>query len=73
MLSRPCPSIVDSTREERLAYVQERYTCISDCDLCGICASFGWQNPEDVLADYIDGKDEMRAVLVRFRQRRGSR
>lgn len=73
MLSDTCPSIDNSTREERLAYVRERYACISNCDLCGICASFGGKSPEDVLADYLDGKIEMRAALVRFRQRQGSR
>lgn len=31
------PKIADSDREERLAFIQEKYKCRVDCDLCGNC------------------------------------
>ena len=61
------PSIATSTTEERLAFVRERYVCISDCDLCGMCAVFHGQDAEHALADYIDGHAELRDVLRRYR------
>lgn len=66
LLSSP-PSIAESTRGDRLAYVRKRYECISNCDVCGICATFGGTSPEQVLSDYIEGNMELREALVRFR------
>ncbi len=63
------PSIASSTRDERLAYVREHFACISDCDACGLCVLFRRADPTDALADYIDGKQELRDVLKRYRQR----
>ena len=34
------PEIVNSTEEERRAYVKERFPCIADCDMCGLCTVF---------------------------------
>ncbi len=62
-----CPAIGSSTQEERLAYVRERYVCISDCDQCGICATFHGKDPEQALKDYVEGRAELRDVLVRMR------
>ncbi len=62
------PSITDSTREERLAYVRKRYVCIGDCDACGICASFHGKDPERALASYIDGEEELPQALMRYRR-----
>ena len=61
------PSVAKSTREERLAYVRERYPCISDCDQCGLCKIFHGQDAEHALAAYIDGEDELRTVFMRYR------
>lgn len=63
------PGIEDSTREERLAYVRERYQCIANCDLCGQCALFHGQDAEHALAAYIDGEAELRQVLMSYRRR----
>ena len=63
------PSIGSSTREERLAYVRQRYVCIADCDACGICALFHGRDAEAALSDYIDGKEEHAQVVMRYRQR----
>lgn len=63
------PSISNSTRDERLAYVRQRYVCIADCDACGICALFHGRDAETALADYIDGKEEHTQVVMRYRRR----
>ncbi len=64
------PSIASSTAEERLAFVRERYQCISNCDLCGMCALFHGRDAQTALVDYIEGRQELREVLMRFRYRR---
>ena len=34
------PKIYESTVEERRAYINKRYPCIADCDMCGLCKVF---------------------------------
>ena len=63
----PAPSIEGSTREEREAYVRERYVCIANCDLCGQCALFHGKDAGTALRDYIEGRAEHRDVLMRYR------
>ena len=63
------PSIEDSTRDERLAYVRQRYQCIANCDLCGLCKLFRGQDAEHALAAYIDGEAPLAQVLMGYRQR----
>lgn len=63
------PSIGSSTREERLAYVRERYRCISDCDQCGLCKVFHGRDPEHALVAYIDGEAELAQVMMGYRGR----
>jgi hypothetical protein len=63
------PSINSSTREERAAYVRERYQCIANCDLCGLCKIFHGKDPEQALAAYIDGEAELSQVMMRYRGR----
>ncbi len=62
------PQIASSTREERLAYVRERYQCIADCDNCGLCKLFRGGDAEHALAAYIEGKTELRQVLMEYRK-----
>lgn len=52
--NRP-PEITDSTREERRSFIKNRYPCIADCDMCGICKVFRGMDPEEAYRDYIDG------------------
>lgn len=66
-MRRAAPSISESTKEERLAFVRERYVCISDCDACGICATFHGKDPEQALSAYIDGEREYKEALIRLR------
>lgn len=63
------PTLADSTREERLAYVRERYQCISNCDACGLCQIFHGVDPEHALAPYIDGEAELKTVMMSYRRR----
>lgn len=63
------PSITASTREERLTYVRERFQCISNCDLCGLCKIFHGKDPEYALSAYIDGEEELRQVMMGYRGR----
>ena len=49
------PVISNSTTEERRAYIKDRYPCISDCDMCGLCKGFHGKDPENAYDDYIKG------------------
>lgn len=62
------PKISDSTEEERRAFIKEKYHCINDCDMCGLCIVFHHQDPEVVFADYIEGKQPFEEVLQKVRQ-----
>ena len=50
------PDIRDSSEEERRDYVKNRFPCIADCDMCGLCAIFRGKDTEVAYADYIMGK-----------------
>ncbi len=52
------PDILNSTEEERRAYIKERFPCLSNCDLCGLCKVFHGMDAERAYADYIRGKRE---------------
>ena len=49
------PEIAESTVEERRAYIKERFPCIADCDMCGLCKVFRGKDAETAYADYIQG------------------
>ena len=49
------PSIDNSTRDERLAFIREAWKCLADCDMCGKCQMLHNKDAEDVFADYIEG------------------
>ena len=50
------PEINESTIDERSEYIKNRYPCISDCDMCGLCKVFHGKDPENAYVDYINGK-----------------
>ena len=50
------PDIADSTVEERRVYIKERFPCIADCDMCGLCTVFHGRDAEHAYDDYITGK-----------------
>ncbi len=62
------PDIANSTNEERLNYIKEKYHCINDCDMCGICTVFRNKDPELVFADYIEGKRDFMDILMEYRR-----
>lgn len=64
------PGIGNSTREEREKYVKDRYPCIADCDMCGICAAFHGRQPELVYREYIEGTKEFVQVSEEVRRNR---
>lgn len=63
------PELEQSTSEERLAYIQETYRCISDCDSCGLCKVFHGKDPVMVYEDYISGKRSFREISEEYRRR----
>ena len=50
------PSIATSSREERRAFVAEQWECLNHCPSCGKCAILKGKDPEELYADYIEGK-----------------
>lgn len=68
MYAQQAPSIADSTKEERRAWVDRRYPCIADCDACGICALFHGKDASIALADYIKGTKEFAEAMQPYRR-----
>ncbi len=62
------PEIEDSTREERLEVVKNKFRCISDCDSCGLCQIFKGKDPMVVYQDYIDGKCSFLEISKKLRE-----
>ena len=50
------PIIDESTEKERREYIKNRFPCLSDCDMCGLCKVFHGKDPENAFDDYIKGK-----------------
>ena len=50
------PDIISSTEEERRSFINKRFPCIADCDMCGLCAVFHGKDAETAYDDYIKGK-----------------
>ncbi|WP_026654563.1 MULTISPECIES: hypothetical protein [unclassified Butyrivibrio] len=61
------PEIKDSTVEERRAYIKERFPCIADCDMCGLCKVFHGKDAETAYADYINGDRDFAEVSGDYR------
>ena len=61
------PEITDSTIEERIDYIKNRFPCIADCDMCGLCKVFHGKDAETAYADYIQGKRSFMEVSRDFR------
>ena len=50
------PSITEATFEKRREYIKNRFPCIADCDMCGLCKVFHGKDAETAYVDYIQGK-----------------
>ncbi|SNU05869.1 hypothetical protein SAMN06297422_10585 [Lachnospiraceae bacterium] len=61
------PEINESTIEERREYIKNRYPCISDCDMCGLCKVFHGKDPENAYDDYIKGKRSFMDVSADYK------
>ena len=49
------PDIHASTETDRREYIKNRFPCIADCDMCGLCKVFHGKDPESAYDDYIKG------------------
>ena len=61
------PEIENSTVESRRAYIKERFPCIADCDMCGLCKVFHGKDAEHAYDDYIQGKRSFVSVSSDYR------
>ena len=50
------PEISNSTRKEREQYIQKRFRCIGDCELCGNCKILHGKDAEEAFVEYIEGR-----------------
>ena len=63
----PAPTIENSTREERRAYVDEAWRCLHDCELCGKCRILKGRDAEILYTDYIDGIRSYMEITLEIR------
>ena len=61
------PDITSSTQEERRRYIKERFPCIADCDMCGLCKVFRGKDEETAYKEYIDGEKSFLEVSACYR------
>ena len=61
------PDILNSTTEERRNYIKERFPCIADCDMCGICYVFHGKDAEVAYEAYIRGERSFEDVSMDYR------
>ena len=61
------PEIDASTKEERRQYIKERFPCIADCDMCGLCKVFRGKDAETAYKEYIDGEKSFLEVSADYR------
>ncbi len=59
--------IAESTAEERRDYIKEKFPCIADCDMCGLCKVFHGKDAEVAFADYIDGNRSFNEVYSDYK------
>ncbi|HCG60481.1 hypothetical protein [Porcincola intestinalis] len=62
------PSVGESAPAERRKYIEEHFRCISDCDMCGICAVYHNQDPLLVYRDYIEGTRTFEEITEEYRR-----
>ena len=62
------PDIFFSTVEERRVYIKQRFPCLADCDMCGLCRVFHGKDPENAYADYINGDRSFLEVSADYKR-----
>ena len=61
------PDIMNSTAEERRIYIKNKFPCIADCDMCGICTVFHGKDAEVAYEAYIRGERSFEGVSADYR------
>ena len=61
------PDIMNSTAEERRIYIKNKFPCIADCDMCGICTVFHGKDAEVAYEAYIHGERSFEEVSADYR------
>jgi len=61
------PDISTSSKEERLAFVKEQFTCLHNCEICGRCHILHGRDAEDAYKDYINGMKSFTQVSAELR------
>lgn len=61
------PDIMNSTAEERRIYIKNKFPCIADCDMCGICTVFYGKDAEVAYEAYIRGERSFEEVSADYR------
>ena len=61
------PDIANSTKQEREAYVAEKWKCLHDCEMCGKCRILRGKEAENLYADYIAGKRTYMEITLEIR------
>ncbi len=61
------PELECSTVEERRVYIKERFPCIADCDMCGLCKVFHGKDAETAYEDYISGNRSFAEVSADYK------
>lgn len=62
------PEISLSTTDERRTYIKNKFPCIADCDMCGLCKVFRGMDPETAYNDYIQGNRTFFEVSKEYRK-----
>ena len=61
------PDIMNSTAEECRIYIKNKFPCIADCDMCGICTVFHGKDAEVAYEAYIRGERSFEEVSADYR------
>lgn len=62
------PDISDSTKEERLEYVLDKWRCCNNCEVCGKCAILKGRDAEILYEDYIEGRCSYMEITLKIRE-----
>ena len=62
------PEIKNSTVEERREFINKKYPCLADCDMCGLCKVFRGRDAEHAFEDYIAGERSFMDVSADYKR-----
>lgn len=61
------PDIYNSTKQERLEYVLDKWRCCHNCELCGKCSILKGRDAEIIYEDYIEGRTPYMEITLKIR------